>query len=261
MIPGFLKRALRPVVDRTKWAKARARRKAGTRIVPGFGGEPDFVFVDPPFNLNSPNYAHIPQEVTGRYLLRSLQTRLGWESFADKRILDFGCGVRMTRTFVNLGIEILRYHGVDNNKPMIEWLSENVKRPGFSYTWVDDRNPLYNPGGSAGGGHKELIEQLSPEPFDLAYLYSVITHNDPGESRRIFKTMRSILGGEGAMYFTAFLDEGVGAYAELNARRHRARSTYHPDLLRSILAEAGWRVESIYPSNFVQQQAILCRAI
>jgi 2-polyprenyl-3-methyl-5-hydroxy-6-metoxy-1,4-benzoquinol methylase len=82
-----------------------------------------FTYIDPPFNFNHPNVAQYPAEVTGNYLLQSLRRRLGWTSFQGKRLLDFGCGVRFSRTIVNLGIDIGFYCGVDINEQAIAWLT------------------------------------------------------------------------------------------------------------------------------------------
>lgn len=243
-----------------RFRRTRAPRARTGRVLAAAGspGEPDFLFIDPPFDLNSAKYAGIPQEVTGYRLMQSLLARLGWDGFAGRKMLDFGCGVRLPRTFVNLGIGIGRYHGVDVDKAVIDWLSENVRLPEFAFTWIDDRNPLYNPAGRSGAGHRDLVAALAGQDFDLACLHSVITHCDPDEARRIFATLRAILPPRGALYFTAFLDDAVAGYAEAGAV-DRARSVYAPELLRTLLAEAGWHIERTFPGSFVQQPAILCR--
>ena len=66
---------------------------------------PEFVFIDPPFNFNAAGVVKYPPEVSGFYLLNSLCRRLGWTSLSGKRLIDFGCGVRFTRTLINLGID------------------------------------------------------------------------------------------------------------------------------------------------------------
>ena len=57
---------------------------------------------DPPFNFNHPDVARYPAEVTGYYLIQSMRRA----SFEGKRLLDFGYGVRFSRTIVNLGVDI-----------------------------------------------------------------------------------------------------------------------------------------------------------
>src|ERR1700744_4044870 len=69
--------------------------------------------IQPPFDFNSPGVAKFSPEVTGRILLKSLCRRLQWPSLAGRRLLDFGCGVRLASTLVNLEIAIARYVGID----------------------------------------------------------------------------------------------------------------------------------------------------
>ena len=109
----------------------------------------EFVFIDPPFNFNAAGVAKYPPEVTGSRLLNSMCRRLGWNSLAGKRLLDFGCGVRLARTIVNLGIEIDRYVGVDANKAPIDWLRAHVADSRFRFEWLDLANTMYNLHGRA----------------------------------------------------------------------------------------------------------------
>src|SRR6266849_7220979 len=76
----------------------------------------------PPFDLNSSEISKFSPEVTGRLLLKSMCARLGWPSLAGKRLLDFGCGVRFSRTIFNLEMEIGLYYGIDTNAAPIAWL-------------------------------------------------------------------------------------------------------------------------------------------
>jgi hypothetical protein len=89
-----------------------------------------FSYIDPPFNFNHPDVVRYPPEVSGHYLMQSLRRRLGWTSFKGKRLLDFGCGVRFSRTIVNLGIDIGLYCGVDVNAQSIAWLKGMSTIPG-----------------------------------------------------------------------------------------------------------------------------------
>jgi hypothetical protein len=72
-----------------------------------------FRYIDPPFCFNAAEVAAYPAEVTGNYLLECLRRRLDWQSFADKKLLDMGCGVRFARTIYNLNIPFGTYVGVD----------------------------------------------------------------------------------------------------------------------------------------------------
>ena len=82
--------------------------------------EPSFRFIDPPFNFNSSTVSKYGTEATGFHVLNSLCRRMGWTSLAGRKLLDFGCGVRFTRTIVNLGLDIGLYAGVDVNADAIQ---------------------------------------------------------------------------------------------------------------------------------------------
>ena len=112
-----------------------------------------FSFIDPPFNFNHPNVAQYPAEVTGHYLMQSMRRRLGWTSFEGKRLLDFGCGVRFSRTIVNLGVDIGQYCGVDVNEQAIGWLQANVHDPRLRFELLNMHNPLYNAAGVEAPDH------------------------------------------------------------------------------------------------------------
>src|ERR1700744_1658892 len=94
---------------------------------------PAFTFIDPPFDFNSQKYATIPPEVTGNFILRTAAHRLGFRSFSGKRLLDFGCGVRLARTIINLGLDVGFYAGADLNKDAIAWLSTHIRDSRFSF--------------------------------------------------------------------------------------------------------------------------------
>jgi hypothetical protein len=112
---------------------------------------PAFAFIDPPFDFNSPTVSKYPPEVTGSLALKSLCRRLGWSSLADKRLLDFGCGVRFARTMVNLGMDIGLYGGVDVNADAIQWLRSHIRDDRFRFERIDMKNQLFNPRGACVG--------------------------------------------------------------------------------------------------------------
>src|SRR5208282_1278184 len=89
--------------------------------------------IAPPFYFNDANVSRHSPEMTGRIILNSMCARLGWPSLAGKRVLDFGCGVRMVRTIVNLELEIGFYAGIDVNAEAIAWLRQNVDDPWFLF--------------------------------------------------------------------------------------------------------------------------------
>src|SRR5450432_518946 len=144
----------------------------------------EFAFVDPPFNFNAPEVAKWPPEVTGHFLLSCLCRRLGWSSLAGRRLLDFGCGVRFTRTIINLSMDIDFYAGIDANKEVISWLQSEIRDRRFRFEHLDMFNPMYQANGSS-SVDEGALQSIALGDFDAACMFSVITHQMPNDSELI----------------------------------------------------------------------------
>jgi SAM-dependent methyltransferase len=215
-----------------------------------------FTFIDPPFQFNAPEVARYSPEITGYHLLQSMAKRLGWDSLSGKRILDFGCGVRLARTIVNLGLDIGLYVGADVNHDAIVWLQANVADGRLKFVHVNDHNPLYNPGGNPEEYYADL-QPFAASRFDAACMFSVITHQRPDEARRTFKLLRDLVGDSGLLYFTAFLDSRFPEYGE-GAEQICLNSTYNPTYLAALCHACGWAVERLYMPAAFQRHAVVC---
>jgi 2-polyprenyl-3-methyl-5-hydroxy-6-metoxy-1,4-benzoquinol methylase len=181
--------------------------------------------------------------------------RLGWASLADRRLLDFGCGVRFARAIANLDLELDCYAGIDVNAEAIRWLQEHLPEPKFRFAHLDAQNSMYNPGGKPTVEHTTL--PFANEEFDAVCMFSVITHQAPDESMAIFSLIRKSIMTK-HLYFTAFIDEKVDSYLDADSANPRHQSTYNQDHMRRLLAEAGWGVERVYEPSFGQQMAFVC---
>jgi SAM-dependent methyltransferase len=217
-----------------------------------------FTFIDPPFQFNAPNVALYPPEVSGHHLLRSMTRRLGWNSLSGKRMLDVGCGVRFARAIINLGLDIGLYVGADVNRDSIAWLQAKVADERFTFVHVNDYNPLYNPGGDPAEDYASL-RPFADRRFDVACMFSVITHQRPDEARRTFELLHDLMKGTGLLYFTAFLDTRFADYGEA-AEQISLKSTYNPTYLTALCRDCGWDIERFYMPAPFQQHAIVCRA-
>ncbi len=215
-----------------------------------------FSYIDPPFNFNAPTVAAYPAEVSGYYLLKSLSRHLGWSSLNQKRLLDFGCGVRFARTIVNLGLDIAYYVGVDTQSEPIQWLRSNVDDARLRFEHFNIRNVLYNPDGD--NPEADLLAGAGLTGFDAASMFSVITHQNPEEAARTFEMLYPCVKDGGALYFTAFVDESVNEYVEREPQLKGHMSTYHPSYLLDILLDAGWFVSDIYPPSAFALTAFVC---
>lgn len=221
---------------------------------------PPFQPIEPPFNFNAPNVATVAPEVSGNYLLQRLRERLGWESFADRKLLDFGCGVRFTRTIYNLDIPIGLYAGVDIHREAIAWMQEHVRDARFGFWQLDAKNAMYNPEGSETLGEDALASAGVPQ-CDAACMFSVITHQSPPEALLTFRMLRRVVRTGGQLYFTAFLDRDASSYFEQDPDNPGHKSTYPPAELADLVVSAGWKVTAIFEKSRLQQQAFLCEAI
>ncbi len=224
-----------------------------------FNSDPDdrFAFIAPPFFRNHSAIAQYPPEVSGHYLLRTLSRRLGWESLRGRRLFDLGCGVRFTRTIVNLDLEIGLYAGVDVHAEAIAWLKEHVRDPRFFHAQFEARNTLYNPQGRT-DTEEGALAALGAPICEAACMFSVITHQAPDEAALTFRQLRHVVEHSGRLYFTSFVDPSVEAYREARPDKPGLVSTYNPDLLMSLVRGAGWRIDSIYPKTQFQQTAFVC---
>jgi len=230
---------------------------ASYRSILSTDAPPAFAFIDPPFDFNSATVSKFPPEVTGSLVLRSLCRRLGWESLSGKRLLDFGCGVRFARTLVNLGMEIGTYAGVDVNADAIGWLQAHVADPRFRFHRLDMKNHLFNPDG--GMVQADTLRHFGLTEFDAACMFSVITHQDPDDTRMILRMLRACVVTHGQLYFTAFIDESVDQYAEKYIEKRSAWCNYNPDYLVDLAREEGWAVQTLYPGSELHQPAFVCR--
>jgi len=213
--------------------------------------------ISPPFDFNHTNVSQFSPEVTGRLLLKSMCARLGWPSTSGKRVLDFGCGVRLARTIFNLEIDIGLYVGVDTNNAPIAWLKENLSDPRFRFEHLDMHNALYNPDGRTFGPN--ALRDMDLGTFDAACMFSVITHQEPDDAELIFSMLRPCAA---RLYFTALIDDSVDGYVEKDPERPLLLSAYSTARIIQLLSRTGWRVDNMFPVSLhlFQQAAFVATA-
>src|SRR6185436_10935756 len=131
---------------------------------------------------------------------------IGFATYENKNMLDFGCGVRFSQAILNTGVPIGTYTGVDNYREMIDWLRANVRDRRLSYVFLDAYHPLYNKSGQPLSPGTRLPLDLK---YDIVSMFSVITHQNPADSEAIFTILRRHVAETGHLFFTCFLDEGI----------------------------------------------------
>jgi len=148
---------------------------------------------------------------------------------------------------------------VDVKRKAIDWLNANLQDPRFLFKRFDARNAYYNPKGSSSHGADALV-RLGVPICDGASMFSVITHQSPDEARKTFQQLRNAVADQGKLYFTAFTDGALAAYAERDQAAPGHMSTYPPQQLIELAESGGWRVTAIYEKDSLQQTAFVCVA-
>ncbi len=201
------------------------------------------------FNRNSVNVTSLmTPEQSGHFLLQLMQLRLGLREYTGQSLLDFGCGVRFSQAILNLKLPIGQYVGIDCFSDMIEFLRASVRDPRFSYYLLDVRHPLYNPNGRAVLGADTALPLLEMH-FDIASMFSVLTHQYPDDSRYILTMLRRYVKPTGRLFFTCFLDDGIESFEDRSPERNGGRCFYNSAFLMQILVASGWQPTARYPTD------------
>lgn len=201
------------------------------------------------FNKNAPQVLRLgPPAETGSRLIEYMCRRIGIADLGQSRVLDFGCGCRFAETFVNSPqLPIGHYVGIDVDSEMIDWLNANIDDPRLQFHWWNARNPNYNPSGEPLSDASVL--PVGNEIFDIACMFSVITHQLPDDAECLLRLLRSRVAGSGHLFFSATLEPIAEGYRELVPAQATAHSAYSEDCLRAIVERAGWRIVSIEPKS------------
>ena len=101
----------------------------------------------------------------------------------------------ISQAILDTGFRIGAYTGVDNCRAMIEFLQRNVRDRRMSYVLLDAQHQLYNEAGQPMDFTTRL--PLEEEGYDVASMFSVITHQHPADSASIFTLLRRYVRPEG----------------------------------------------------------------
>jgi SAM-dependent methyltransferase len=137
-------------------------------------------------------------------LLEVLAGELDRPDLGGVSILDVGCGVKFTQAFLNRGLPLGSYTGVDVHEPVIAFLRSSVVDPRFRFHHVDFHNARYNPGGHKMTPASEL--PVEGPAYDLICGFSLFTHLDPDDFATMLTIMRRYAHEGSRLVFTAFLD-------------------------------------------------------
>lgn len=160
----------------------------------------------------------------------------------DARILDFGCGVKIAQALYQQGSPQALYVGLDVYAEMIDLLADRLRDdPKYRFHVVPFRNDMYNPDGEVMRPESEL--PVDGERFDLLFLFSVITHMIPEDTRAVLHILRRHADTDARLTFWAFADADQDEdFRDEDPDRPLLRALYNRDYLERIVAQAGWSV-------------------
>lgn len=212
---------------------------------------------------NAPRVRECGADHTGEVLIRLATRRCGLESLSAVDVLDVGCGVRFTQTLINRRIPIGSYTGIEVHAPIVDFLKASVEAhdPRFRYVHWDVRNARYNPAGGAMAAEDSLPV---PGTFDVAWMFSVVTHLDPDDAAAMLRLLRGQIRDTGRLMFSALIDDTVDGFHDAVPESPLLRAVYHPALMREIVARAGWRVLGEHDpdrGHFVQATFVCAPAV
>lgn len=207
-------------------------------------------FVVPPkFLRNAKNVLDLgPPADVGLNLLQYMCRRIGVADLAGKDLLDFGCGTRFADMLMNRDVPLRSYTGIDVHREMIDFLVAEADDPRLSFQRFDAYNPMYHPQGVPMTADTPL--PVGERRFDVICMFSVITHQLPGDAEALFAILRRYVRAQGRMFFSAYIDDETGAdYGEEQPEKPTGLSRYSSAYLTRLLARTGWRVLSWAPPN------------
>jgi SAM-dependent methyltransferase len=212
------------------------------------------------FNKNAPDVRALgSQAETGAWLIQYMCERIGLDDLSNVDLLDLGCGCRFADSFLNQGVPIKSYTGIDVDTELMHFFRENLADNRFVFAHWDAANPMYNPGGVP--LTKDASLPIDNRQFDVICMFSVITHQLPEDAAAIFSILRRYIAADGFLFFSATIEEVVGDYAELNKDRPTAHSAYAMHAMTRMLAETGWNIISFEgkdPRGLPIQDSFLC---
>lgn len=225
------------------------------------------------------------------YLIRYMCDRLGIADLSVWDMLDVGCGTKFTQAFVDRGLPVGSYVGVDVYAEMIDFLKQNVADPRFEYHHIDVRNERYNPDAPPMTEDTDL--GVGDRRFHLICLFSVFTHLAPHDYRTMLRLLRRYVRPDGRLIYTLFIDEltnsghgfvdsidralasrrepgrevdrrvkdaarDVKPFVDLDPDRPLLRALYSREYAYELIEGTGWTPLGLLPPNEHAQHHFIC---
>lgn len=168
----------------------------------------------------------------------------------DIDLLDYGCGVKYTQAFLQNGIPIKNYTGVDVDKKMISFLKNNVSDERFIYSVLPFHNEMYNKEGIPMTPNADL--GVGDKHFDLIIALSVFTHLIPRDSKVLLKIMRRYLKPNGKIFFTTFINDTLQKeFRDFHKDKPLLRAVYTSSFWETAAKDADLKIVEILEKNDV----------
>ena len=199
-----------------------------------------------------------PAEIGAR-LIRYMCERLEIPDLRDTDVLDFGCGSRFAESILLEGLPVKSYTGIDVDRAMIEFLTDQVIDPRLRFFYWNAYNPNYNPGGFPLSADTEL--PTGDQMFDLICMFSVITHQLPPDAEALLCILRRRIQPGGRLFFSVNILDMEEDYRELAPDYPTGSSAYSLRAISDILARTGWRPLTLggkWPKGHPIQDSFLC---
>jgi SAM-dependent methyltransferase len=193
------------------------------------------------FNRNSANVLALGLETTGSTIINYGNELLGYSDLSKIDILDIGCGTRFAQTIINCALSINTYTGIDIDQALVTYLKDNVRDDRFSFYYWHIYNQLYNPKGDK-LTKKTSLPLPSRQKFDLIWMYSVITHNNPIDTESLLYLLRRYVKRDGALLFSAFIDNAIDSFEDKIRDQPLLNAYYNESYLKQLTAKAGWQM-------------------
>ena len=226
------------------------------------------------------------------WLIDHMCEHIGVTDLGGIDVLDFGCGVRFTQAFLNRGVPIKHYVGVDVSHPVIDFLQSNVSDPRFEFCHLDAHNELYNPTGQPLS--KLTVPEIEGRQFDLICLFSVFTHLEPSDYAAMLRLLRRFVKPDGRLFYTLFINErtdgghgyvdrlgaavaasqdpsvkerlvsaiakreGVPDFSDADPREPLLVALYSRPHALELIDDTGWELLDVFPPDVHLQHHIVC---
>ena len=165
------------------------------------------------------------------------------KSIQGARILDFGCGVKISQALFQLDSPQQLYFGLDVYEEMVQYLKDALSDyPNYAFESVNFWNEMYNQDGEV--MTRDSILPVGDGKFDILMMFSVITHMNPKDSDAVLGILRRYAARDSKLFFWAFADEAQSEdFIDYDPRRPLLRAKYRRSFLESIIADTGWKIE------------------